>query len=77
MILKTEDLKTAYLKSDDSKFACVCWEPQNCRYTHIHQNVCAVIKIHIADLMLNHKDFFSTGRKEESSFRESGQSKMM
>ena len=27
-MLKTEDLKTAYLKSEDSKYAFMCWEPQ-------------------------------------------------
>ena len=27
-MLKTEDLKTAYLKSDDSKYVSMCWEPQ-------------------------------------------------
>ena len=26
-MLKTEDLKTAYLKSEDSKYAFMCWVP--------------------------------------------------
>ena len=26
-MLKTEDLKTPYLKSEDSKYAFICWEP--------------------------------------------------
>ena len=26
-MLKTEDLKTACLKSEDSKYAFMCWEP--------------------------------------------------
>ena len=26
-MLKTEDLKTAYLKAGDSKYAFICWEP--------------------------------------------------
>ena len=52
-MLTTEDLKTAYLISEVSKYAFVCWEPQNCRYTHFHQNVYAFIKSHIVVLMLN------------------------
>ena len=27
LLFKTEDLKTAHLKSEDSKFGFMCWEP--------------------------------------------------
>ena len=28
-MLKTKDLKTAYLEAENSKYAFMCWEPQN------------------------------------------------
>ena len=31
-MLKTEDLKTAYLKAGDSKYALTCWEPQKSKF---------------------------------------------
>ena len=40
-MLKIEDLKTAYLKSEDSKYCFMCWEPPGCR---VYEFIVAVVR---------------------------------
>ena len=52
-MLKTEDLKTAYLKSEDSKYAFMCWEPHIsmikccCKYFSYELNDTVSISLYI------------------------------